>query len=62
MADIQSTQTRPEFQYRFLALGIASQGIVHIIATTEREAREHSPDGHVMVFAGRLPVQEVRYV
>ncbi|URG53033.1 host cell division inhibitor Icd-like protein [Pectobacterium quasiaquaticum] len=62
MADIQSTQTRPEFQYRFLALGISSQGIVHIIATTEREAREHSPNGHVMVFAGRLPVQEVRHV
>ncbi|AYH04134.1 host cell division inhibitor Icd-like protein [Pectobacterium parmentieri] len=62
MADIQSTQTRPEFQYRFLALGISSQGIVHIIATTEREAREHSPDGHVMVFAGRLPVQGGRHV
>ncbi|WP_225086544.1 host cell division inhibitor Icd-like protein [Pectobacterium colocasium] len=55
MADIQSTQTRPEFQYRFLALGISSQCVVHIIATTERQAREHSPDGHVMVFAGRLP-------
>ncbi|KFX03558.1 Icd-like protein [Pectobacterium betavasculorum] len=62
MADIQSTQTRPEFQYRFLALGISSQGIVRIIATTEREAREKSPDGCVMVFAGRLPVQEVRHV
>ncbi|PWC12947.1 host cell division inhibitor Icd-like protein [Brenneria corticis] len=62
MADIQSTQTRPEFQYRFLALGISSQSIVHITAATEREAREQSPDGHVMVFAGRLPVQEVRHV
>ncbi|MBQ4783070.1 host cell division inhibitor Icd-like protein [Pectobacterium versatile] len=73
MADIQSTQTRPEFQYRFLALGTSSQRVVHIIATTERQAREHSPDGHVMVmswschghvivFAGRLPVQEVRHV
>ncbi|WP_224554350.1 host cell division inhibitor Icd-like protein [Pectobacterium versatile] len=62
MADIQSTQTRPEFQYRFLALGMSSQGIVHIIATTEREAREKSPAGCVMVFAGRLPVQEVRHV
>ncbi|WP_323640091.1 host cell division inhibitor Icd-like protein [Pectobacterium polonicum] len=62
MADIQSTQTRPEFQYRFLALGISSQCVVHIIAATERQAREHSPDGHVMVFAGRLPVQEVHHV
>ncbi|WP_174869215.1 host cell division inhibitor Icd-like protein [Pectobacterium polaris] len=62
MADIQFTQTRPEFQYRFLALGISSQCIVHIIATTERQAREHSPDGYVMVFAGRLPTQEVCHV
>ncbi|MBA0216278.1 host cell division inhibitor Icd-like protein [Pectobacterium brasiliense] len=62
MADIQSTQTRPEFQYRFLALGTSSQRVVHIIAATERQTREHSPDGHVMVFAGRLPVQEVRHV
>ncbi|MCL6407641.1 host cell division inhibitor Icd-like protein [Dickeya dadantii] len=62
MADIQSTETRPEFQYRFLALGTAFQCVVHIIATTERQAREHSPDGYVMVFAGRLPVQKVRHV
>ncbi|MCU1795691.1 host cell division inhibitor Icd-like protein [Pectobacterium polaris] len=62
MADIQSTQTLPEFQYRFLALGISSQSVVHIIATDECQAREHSPDGYVMVFAGRIPVQEVRHV
>ena len=62
MADIQFTQTRPEFQYRFLALGTSSQRVVHIIAATEHQAREHSPDGFVMVFAGRLPVQEVRHV
>jgi hypothetical protein len=62
MVDIQSTQTRPEFQYRFLALGTSSQRIVNIIAATERQAREHSPDGYVMVFAGRIPVQEVRHV
>ncbi|MCL6326878.1 host cell division inhibitor Icd-like protein [Pectobacterium polaris] len=57
-----TTQTRPEFQYRFLALGTSSQCVVHIIASTERQAREHSPDGHVMVLAGRLPVQEVCHV
>lgn len=62
MADSQSTQTHPEFQYRFLALGVSSQRIVHTIATTEHDARGRSPDDHVMVFAGRLPVQEVRYV
>ncbi|MCE0825552.1 host cell division inhibitor Icd-like protein [Buttiauxella sp. A2-C2_NF] len=32
---------------------------MHITATTEREAREQSPAGCVMVFAGRLPVLEV---
>ncbi|MFJ5319743.1 host cell division inhibitor Icd-like protein [Pectobacterium versatile] len=62
MADIQSTQTRPEFQYRFLALGTSSQRVVHIIATTERQAREHSPDGYVMIFTGRMPTQEARHV
>ncbi|MBA0171234.1 host cell division inhibitor Icd-like protein [Pectobacterium versatile] len=62
MADIQSTQTHPKFIWRFLALGMSSHHIIRIVATTEREAREKSPSGCVMVFAGRLPVQEVRYV
>ncbi|MFE8146231.1 host cell division inhibitor Icd-like protein [Brenneria goodwinii] len=62
MADVQFTQTRPEFQYRFLAQGILSQSIVQITAATECKAREQSPNGHVMVFAGRLPIQETRHV
>ncbi|PLY35320.1 host cell division inhibitor Icd-like protein [Pectobacterium carotovorum] len=62
MADSQSTQTHPKFIWRFLALGMSSRRIIRIVATTEREAREKSPAGCVMVFAGRLPVQEVRYV
>ncbi|MBE5204240.1 host cell division inhibitor Icd-like protein [Pectobacterium sp. FL60-S17] len=62
MADIQFTQTCPEFQYRFLALCTSSQRVVHIIAAIEHQTREHSPDDHVMVFAGRLPVQEVHHV
>ncbi|WP_235207282.1 host cell division inhibitor Icd-like protein [Pectobacterium brasiliense] len=54
----------PNFSIAFLlwAHRPSSQRVVHIIATTERQAREHSPDGHVIVFAGRLPVQEVRHV
>ncbi|MGE2469733.1 host cell division inhibitor Icd-like protein [Klebsiella michiganensis] len=61
MADHQHTQTHPKFTWRFLALSATDRNILHIIATTEREAREQSPVGCVMVFAGRLPVQEVRH-
>ncbi len=61
MACIQHTQTRPKYQYRFLALSAIGRNVIHIIAATEREAREQSPAGCVMVFAGRLPVLEVRH-
>lgn len=54
MACIQHTQTRPKYQYRFLALSAIGRNVIHITATTEREAREQSPAGCVMVFAGRL--------
>lgn len=57
MAELQSTQTRPEFTWRFLALSAIGRNVIHITATTEREAREQSPAGCVMVFAGRLPVE-----
>lgn len=60
MACIQHTQTRPKYQYRFIALSAIGRNVIHITATTEREAREQSPAGCVMVFAGRLPV-EVRH-
>lgn len=59
MADQQHTQTHPKFTWRFLALSAIGRNVIHIIATTESEAREQSPVGCVMVFAGRLPVQEV---
>lgn len=62
MADIQHTQTHPKFTWRFLALSSLGHNIIHITACTEREARELSPAGCVMVFAGRLPAQEVRHV
>lgn len=61
MAELQHTQTRPKYQYRFLALSAIGRNVIHITATTEREAREQSPAGCVMVFAGRLPVREVRH-
>lgn len=61
MADQQHTQTRPKYQYRFLALSAIGRNVIHITANTEREAREQSPAGCVMVFAGRLPVREVRH-
>lgn len=61
MAELQSTQTRPEFIWRFLALSAIGCNVIHITATTEREAREQSPDECVMVFAGRLPVSEVSH-
>ncbi|MFZ5231195.1 host cell division inhibitor Icd-like protein [Enterobacter bugandensis] len=57
MAGTQHTQTRPKYQYRFLALSAIGRNVIHITATTEREA----PAGCVIVFAGRLPVREVRH-
>lgn len=61
MADIQSTQTHPKFTWRFLALSASARNVIHITAATEREARDQSPAGCVMVFAGRLPVQGVSH-
>ncbi|WP_449556365.1 host cell division inhibitor Icd-like protein [Huaxiibacter chinensis] len=53
-------QGRNNYIWRFLALSAIGRNVIHITATTEREAREQSPAGCVMVFAGRLPV-EVRH-
>ncbi|MBU9848723.1 host cell division inhibitor Icd-like protein [Rahnella aceris] len=61
MADIQSTQTHPKFTWRFLALSVTESSIVRITAATEREARDQSPAGCVMVFAARLPLQGVSH-
>lgn len=54
-------QGRNNYIWRFLALSAIGRNVIHITATTEREAREQSPAGCVMVFAGRLPVREVRH-
>ncbi|HBR3956323.1 TPA: host cell division inhibitor Icd-like protein [Klebsiella pneumoniae] len=55
------TQTHTKFTWRFLVLSAIGRNVIHITATTESEAREQSPAGCVMVFAGRLPVQEVSH-
>ncbi len=55
---ITHPQGRKSYIWRFLALSAIGRNVIHITATTEREAREQSPDGCVMVFAGRLPVRE----
>lgn len=52
---------RQSFTWRFLALNATSSNFIHIIAGTEQEAREQSPAGCVIVFAGRLPVQGVSH-
>ncbi|HBY6639397.1 TPA: host cell division inhibitor Icd-like protein [Klebsiella pneumoniae] len=54
-------QGRNNYIWRFLALSAIGRNVIHITAATEREAREQSPAGCVMVFAGRLPVREVRH-
>lgn len=58
---ITHPQGRKSYIWRFLALSAIGRNVIHITATTEREAREQSPAGCVMVFAGRLPVREVRH-
>ena len=58
---ITHPQGRKSYIWRFLALSAIGRNVIHITANTEREAREQSPAGCVMVFAGRLRVQEVRY-
>lgn len=58
---ITHPQGRKSYIWRFLALSAIGRNVIHITANTEREAREQSPAGCVMVFAGRLPVREVRH-
>lgn len=54
-------QGRNNYTWRFLALSATEQNIFHVVATTEYEARQQSPAGCVLVFAGRLPVKEVHH-
>lgn len=66
MADSQSTQTRPKYQYRFLALYRADSAAtpcrLSVEAYTEQEARQVLVPHFILSFAGRLPVEAVRHV
>ncbi|QXD00422.1 hypothetical protein MKleb_4921 [Klebsiella sp. PL-2018] len=66
MAELQHTQTRPKYQYRFLALNRhdkqAKPCRLSVEATTEREARSILAPHFILSQAARLPVQEVRHV
>lgn len=57
----RNSLTPNKFTWRFLALSVTESNIVRITAATEREARDQSPAGCVMVFAGRLPAREDRH-
>lgn len=55
MAVTQHTQTHPKFTWRFISLSITGLNVIQITADTEHEARQLSPAGCILVFAGRLP-------
>lgn len=70
MADNQSTQTRPEFTWRFLSTSerypTAKPLVIYVNASSEQEARDTMP-GVPLIFAARLPfhafqIMEVRHV
>ncbi|HIH3167126.1 TPA: host cell division inhibitor Icd-like protein [Escherichia coli] len=50
-----------KYIWRFIALSTAQPRVITIVATSEQEARQQSPDGCVMVFAARIR-QEVHHV
>ncbi len=50
-----------KYIWRFIALSTAQPRVIHIVATSEQEARQQSPAGCVMVFAARIR-QEVHHV
>nr|WP_313958368.1 host cell division inhibitor Icd-like protein [Citrobacter sp. Marseille-Q6884] len=62
MADNHSTQTRPKFTWRFLAVPIIAPNAKPIVlytnATSEQRARDNCP-GWLLFFAARLPLHEV---
>ncbi|MDX1859554.1 host cell division inhibitor Icd-like protein [Escherichia coli] len=43
-----------KYIWRFIALSTAKPRIIHIVATSEQEARRQSPAGCVMVFTARI--------
>lgn len=65
MADLQHTQTRPEFTWRFLSASerypTAKPLVIYVNASSEQEARETMP-GVNLIFAARLPFHDLRVV
>lgn len=65
MAELQHTQTRPEFTWRFLSAyeryPTAKPLVIHVNASSEQEARETMP-GVNLIFAARLPFHDCRVV
>ncbi|MGA9606256.1 MAG: host cell division inhibitor Icd-like protein [Rouxiella badensis] len=66
MADSQHTQTRPKFQYRFLALDRANRRAtpcrLTVEASTEHEARLILCAHFILSLAARLPVSGSAHV
>lgn len=60
MADIQSTQTRPKYHFRFLALDRANRKAapccISVDASSEREARSILAPYFILSLAAKLPV------
>ncbi|MGQ6588307.1 host cell division inhibitor Icd-like protein [Serratia sp. IR-2025] len=65
MADTQSTQTRPKYHFRFLAIArinpAATPCRLSVEAATEQEARLSLVRLYILSLAARLPVQEVAH-
>ncbi len=65
MAELQHTQTRPEFTWRFLSASehypTAKPLVIYVNASSEQEARETMP-GVNLIFAARLPFHDLRVV
>ena len=65
MAELQHTQTRPEFTWRFLSASErypnAKPLVIYLNASSEQEARDTMP-GVNLIFAARLPFHDFRVV
>jgi hypothetical protein len=66
MVDNQSTQTRPKYHFRFLAIDRVNQAAIpcrlSVEACTEQEARRILSPHFILSLAARLPLCEVSYV
>ncbi|HHH0214954.1 host cell division inhibitor Icd-like protein [Yersinia proxima] len=65
VAMLNHTQTRPKYQYRFLALHRSDRSAtpcrLSVEAFTEKEARQVLSAHFILSLAARLPVSEVRH-